>query len=144
MPAIVEKARECGVRIALENTWDDRPEVLRHLKELLPGWSDVGFCLDAGHVNVYSQLPVRRWWRSLGDEVAAVHLHDNDGLSDDHLPPGRGTADFGTLVRFLSEARPMPFLELEVDQAYASEGRDYIMGLFDSVRRTRAGYADAP
>ncbi|MCK4235992.1 MAG: TIM barrel protein, partial [Candidatus Krumholzibacteria bacterium] len=36
MPQVVEKAQEFGVTIALENTWEDRPEVLDYLASLLP------------------------------------------------------------------------------------------------------------
>ncbi len=144
MPHLIEKARAHGVEIALENTWDDRPEVLRHLASLLRECGGVRFCLDTGHMNVYSQLPVRRWWRSLGDDVAALHLHDNDGLSDDHLPPGRGTVDFVILVKLLLEARRIPFLELEVDVADAAGGRDYLVSLFDRMRRARTERAAVP
>ncbi|HUV36431.1 MAG TPA: sugar phosphate isomerase/epimerase family protein [Patescibacteria group bacterium] len=139
MPRLVENARARGVQIALENTWDDRPEVLHHLRNLLPDPGAVAFCLDTGHTNVYSQLAVRRWWRSLGDDIAAIHLHDNDGLSDDHLPPGRGTVDFETLVNLLLECRRPPILELEVDPERAVEGRDYIGALFERMRLERAG-----
>lgn len=139
MPRLVEKARAHGVTIALENTWDDRPEVLRHLTSLLRESGGIKFCLDTGHMNVYSQLPVRRWWRCLGDDVAVLHLHDNDGLSDDHLPPGRGTVDFEILVKLLLETHRSPLLELEVDHPDAAEGRDYIVALFERVRRERTG-----
>ncbi len=137
MPRLVEKARSRGVTIALENTWDDRPEVLLHLRELLPERNNVKFCLDTGHLNVYSQLPLRRWWRSLGDDIAAVHLHDNDGLSDDHLPPGGGTVDFEALVELVLEMRAMPLLDLEVDHPRVSEGRDYLVGLFTRFEKGR-------
>ena len=130
MPSLVEKAHRKGVTIALENTWDDRPEVLLHLKALLPERNNVMFCLDTGHLNVYSQLPLRRWWRCLGDDISAIHLHDNDGLSDDHLPPGRGTVDFETLVELLLDMRRMPLLDLEVDHPRGNKRRAGHMGCF--------------
>jgi sugar phosphate isomerase/epimerase len=144
MPRLVEKACAHGVTIALENTWDDRPEVLQHLRELLPRRDGVGYCLDTGHMNVYSRLPVRRWWHCLGDEIVALHLHDNDGLSDDHLPPGRGTFDFETMVSLLNGVRSMPLLDLEVDHALVRDGRDYLIKLFERVRVVRARGAAGP
>ena len=139
MPGLIEKAARHGITIALENTWDDRPEVLLYLRDLLPDSADLRFCLDTGHMNVYSRIPVRRWWRCLGDDVVALHLHDNDGLSDDHLPPGRGTVDFEMLVGLLPDDNRMPLLELEVDEESAVEGRDYLETLFERHRRERAG-----
>jgi sugar phosphate isomerase/epimerase len=128
MPGIFDRAGELGVTIALENIWDDRPDVLLHLADLIPG-HDVAFCLDTGHVNVFSRLPVRLWWDAIGDRVATIHLHDNDGLSDDHLEPGRGTFDFPGLVSCIEEAGRMPLLDLEVDISDAERGRLYIEGL---------------
>lgn len=131
MPRIIDRAGELGVTVALENTWDDRPEVLQHLAYLVPG-GDVAFCLDTGHVNVFSRLPVRRWWDAIGDRVATIHLHDNDGLSDDHLEPGGGTFDFAELVRCIEGTERMPLLDLEVDLPDAERGRLYIEGLMRS------------
>jgi sugar phosphate isomerase/epimerase len=129
MPRIVERAMELGVTLALENTWDDRPEVLLHLAELLPA-GGVKFCFDTGHVNVFSRLSVGRWWEAIGDRVVAIHLHDNDGLSDDHLAPGRGTFDFSSLIHCLVASGFSPLLDLEVDLPAAEEGRTYFEGLF--------------
>ena len=128
MPHIADRARELGVTIALENTWDDRPEILLHLADLIPG-DDVAFCLDTGHVNVFSRLHVGRWLDALGDRIAAIHLHDNDGLSDDHLVPGEGTFDFPALARRIAVMKKSPLLDLEVDVADAERSRSYIEGL---------------
>jgi sugar phosphate isomerase/epimerase len=129
MPQIVKKARGFGVTLALENTWEDRPEVLAHLLGMLPR-DEVGVCLDTGHLNAFSSLPVARWWNCVGDRIVALHLHDNDGISDDHLAPGRGTFDFGTLAGFLEGLDPFPLIDLEVDHAHALEGRRYLEGIF--------------
>jgi sugar phosphate isomerase/epimerase len=142
MPRLIEEARRHGVSIALENTWDDRPEVLDHLRNLLPDREPLKFCLDTGHMNVYSRLPVRRWWECLGREVAALHLHDNDGLSDDHLPPGGGTFDFEMMVSLIDGVRPLPLLDLEVDHERVGEGRHYLVGLFNRIRNAARGPAE--
>jgi sugar phosphate isomerase/epimerase len=131
MPRIVDRARELGITIALENTWDDRPEILMHLADLIGG-GDVRFCLDTGHVNVFSRLSIRHWWNAVGDRTAALHLHDNDGLSDDHLEPGKGTFDFTGLARCLRESGLVPLLDLEVDLSDAEYGRLYIERLLQT------------
>jgi len=129
MPAILEKANTLGVRIAVENAWEERPEALERLVELLPG-GEVMVCLDMGHINAFSRLPVQRWWDVLGEKVIALHLHDNDGLSDDHLPPGRGIFDFPALARILRDREPLPLMTLEVDIEQAAAGRLYLESLF--------------
>lgn len=130
MPRVLERARELGVEIVLENTWEDHPEVIRHLMDLLPA-GEVGVCMDTGHINVFSHLPLARWWKVLGERVLALHLHDNDGLSDDHLRPGRGTFDFPLLVKYLKDRNPMPLMDLEIEMRDAREGRLYLEGLFE-------------
>jgi len=129
MPVIVESALELGVALALENSWEDRPEVLEFLLDVRPA-GELKVCLDTGHLNVFSRLPISRWWKVLGEKVVALHLHDNDGLSDDHLPPGKGTFDFRTLINLLKTCDPLPLIDLEVDHEHAVEGRRYLESLF--------------
>lgn len=129
MPAIVEKAGECGITLALENTWDDVPEVLLHLAGLI-GPDKVGFCIDTGHVNVFSRQPLRRWWDALSSRLVALHLHDNDGISDDHIVPGKGTFDFVELGGYIRKlGRPL-LLDLEVDVTAAVESRTSLEKFF--------------
>ncbi|MGD1047163.1 MAG: sugar phosphate isomerase/epimerase family protein [Candidatus Krumholzibacteriaceae bacterium] len=129
MGPILVKARGLGVRVALENVWEERPEVLARLIDVLPG-RDAMVCLDTGHLTAFSRLPAARWWEVLGERVVALHLHDNDGLSDDHLPPGEGIFDFPSLVALLRERPSLPLMTLEVDLAGAERGREYLEGLF--------------
>ncbi|MFA4948376.1 MAG: sugar phosphate isomerase/epimerase family protein [Candidatus Krumholzibacteriia bacterium] len=129
MGPILEKARGLGVRIALENVWEERPEELARLIEVLPD-REAMVCLDTGHINAFSRLPVARWWELLGERVIALHLHDNDGSSDDHLPPGRGIFDFPALAEILRGRAPLPLMTFEVDVAGAIEGRAYLEALF--------------
>jgi sugar phosphate isomerase/epimerase len=128
MPRIVARAADLGVTIAFENTWEDRPEILVHLLDLLPG-AAAGVCLDTGHLNVFSRIPLRRWWERLGDRVIALHVHDNDGMSDDHLVPGSGTFDFGALGRLVRGMRRPPLISFEVPLPNAAQGRRYFQEL---------------
>ena len=56
-----------------------------------------GICLDTGHFNLFSKIGLREWIGIIRPYIMELHLHDNYGVSDDHLPPGRGTFDFKTL-----------------------------------------------
>lgn len=102
--AEVERRR---VRIALENhtpaivprALGDRPEEIRWLLAGLPSdW--VGMTVDIGHAHVqgdidsYLAMPCER--------VFNVHMHDNNGIQDDHLPPGRGTVQWRRVLSVLA------------------------------------------
>jgi lactate dehydrogenase-like 2-hydroxyacid dehydrogenase len=38
--------------------------------------------------------------------IKHVHLHDNDGISDLHLPPGEGKIDAGSVLRDIWDVQP--------------------------------------
>lgn len=57
----------------------------------------LGTVLDVGHANTCGSLDV-----FLADQdVLHVHLHDNAGCCDDHLPLGRGNIDFGPVLEMI-------------------------------------------
>lgn len=89
---------EYGVRVAVENmgSWE-----MCHFRDtgLLPeiAGSDLSFCLDVGHAHLNNVLDM---FLSLGSPCL-VHVHDNCGSSDDHLPPGMGSMDYPSLLERL-------------------------------------------
>ena len=52
-----------------------------------------GLCLDTGHLNLLSIDP-RSYMPILGKRIKALHIHDNDGISDIHKAPYTGTLDW--------------------------------------------------
>lgn len=75
----VALAKECGVKLAIENTRVARP--VCYLLDNLH--SDAfGFCWDSGHENFCS--PDIDFLSLYGDRLIAMHLHDNDGTNDMH------------------------------------------------------------
>ncbi len=59
-------------------------------------------CLDTGHAHVCG-MPLGTAVRLLGSRLATMHVHDNNGKSDQHLAPLAGTADFVDFAAALSE-----------------------------------------
>lgn len=88
-----EKATEIGVKIAIENIFEDEPSNLKLLMERMDS-DNFGICFDTGHCNLFSKVPLADWIEALNPYIAELHLHDNDGSSDQHLPIGEGTFDF--------------------------------------------------
>jgi sugar phosphate isomerase/epimerase len=87
--------------LLLENIFERNPYTLAELLSKLPS-PPFGFCLDTGHFQVFSEVPLSEWFQALGPYLREVHLHDNSGSGDDHLPPGRGAFDFNDLFQRLS------------------------------------------
>ena len=83
-----ELSESYGIRILVENAQDVDPTPLRMLMEKVHS-DKIGVCLDIGHAN-YSRAPVNQWFEELGQWIQYMHLSDNMGAFDDHLPLGKG------------------------------------------------------
>lgn len=92
-----ELAEQYPVRICLENAQDMDPTPLGKLMEKVHS-QRIGVCLDIGHIH-YSRVPVDQWFAQLGQWAAYLHLSDNMGGFDDHLPLGRGSIDWALVNR---------------------------------------------
>ena len=109
---LVKRAESCKVPLLLENVWEYDPYLHKELFESLES-PCFGFCLDVGHQNSFSRTILAIWLEVLSPFLKEMHLHDNDGTGDDHLPIGRGNIDFGLLFGFLKENGIEPLLTLE-------------------------------
>ncbi|MEW6358504.1 MAG: sugar phosphate isomerase/epimerase family protein [Planctomycetota bacterium] len=56
----------------------------------------VGLNLDIGHANITGNL--EELLTRFGDRLRNIHLHDTDGKTDGHAPPGEGTVDWPGLL----------------------------------------------
>lgn len=59
----------------------------------------VGACLDTGHAALSGDLQILI--RKLAGHLRMLHVHDNRGAGDEHLPPGDGTIDWDRVMREL-------------------------------------------
>lgn len=109
---VAEAAEEAGVDIYLENVFDAVPDHLLRLRAAV-GSRRLGFCFDAAHAALFSRLAVRKWVAALGPDLREMHIHDNRGLRDDHLPAGEGSIDFRGVLHAARDAGITPILTVE-------------------------------
>jgi sugar phosphate isomerase/epimerase len=95
---INKRASDMGVKIAIENIFEDEPENLRVLAEEMNS-ENFGLCFDTGHFNLFSKLPLAKWLEMIKMYIVELHLHDNSRYADQHLPIGDGDFDFAALFR---------------------------------------------
>lgn len=90
--AIMQIQKACSARILIENIPNgvtmDRVLEFRSVSEL----PELGICYDIGHAHLPGADKV-----DLAD-VNAMHVHDNDGESDQHLWPFEGRIDWPALI----------------------------------------------
>jgi sugar phosphate isomerase/epimerase len=109
---LIALARDTGTMIALENVYEKEPNILRRLFELLSS-DHICFCFDTGHFNVFSYAPLSVWLAEMGKYLGHLHLHDNHGRTDEHLPVSCGTFPFIELFETLRTIKAKPTLTLE-------------------------------
>lgn len=89
-----------SLMIMLENIFEETPSTLLALFDHFRD-KNLFFCFDSGHFNLFSTIPLEGWLVPLKDRIREMHLHDNHGKSDEHLPIGRGDFPFRELKAFL-------------------------------------------
>lgn len=114
---LIPEAEKNGIVLTLENA--EHPGGSRF--ELRPfaerfASPSFGFCYDSGHANVMDASPESlETLRDMQKDIVCVHLHDNDGTLDLHLPPGRGTVRWNVLLDELCKAPRLSLLQNEVN-----------------------------
>ena len=109
---VTEAAERAEVDIYIENVFDEVPDHLLRLRAAV-GSKRLGFCFDAGHATLFSRLPVQKWIEAFGPDLRELHLHDNRGIRDDHLPVGEGSINFRGVLLAAGDAGAEPILTVE-------------------------------
>lgn len=110
---LIEAAERKNVRVALENVRS--AEHLAYVFSRIDS-DHLKFCYDSGHENCFTKQG--GLLDLYGDRLAALHLHDNDGESDQHALPGEGTVNWGQVMRKLNHARYGGVISLEVTNIF--------------------------
>lgn len=87
-----ELCRNHGLRLLVENVGGPDSSIFRYdefVHFLDDAGENVGYLIDAGHANLCG-WDIPRLIGDLGTRLSALHLHDNDGIRDGHLPVGEG------------------------------------------------------
>jgi len=114
--ALIEDCKKYHVTVCLENMFtghngrvvqaicSDMAEAARYIDALneIAGEKCFAFCLDIGHLallgrNIYTSIC------QIGKHIETLHIHDNNGMSDQHLFPYMGIIDWNAFCRGLKE-----------------------------------------
>lgn len=117
-PPLLEEAKKLGLLVALENIFEPNPDLLGTLLDTL-SVPHFGHCFDVGHWRLFAETEMTDWFARLGPRLLHLHLHDNFGRADDHLPVGAGNIDFSELFSLLRGLDTAPTMTLEVNDRQA-------------------------
>ena len=114
---ICDHAEEFGMRIAVENMLNIEsmlgrtPEEIQGILENVRR-ENLGFVFDVGHANTNGNVDS---FLALKEKMVHVHVHDNKGARDEHLPVKSGNVNWRRVAkglegyegRFVTEARTL-------------------------------------
>ena len=108
-----------GVQIVLENVLETEPQ---WLLDIVKGVDDprLRLCLDIGHVNAYSKIPVADWLKEWAPYLSHFHIHNNDGSWDTHNALMDGSIPVKEFLEQASRLCPNATFTLELMEAEKS------------------------
>jgi sugar phosphate isomerase/epimerase len=115
------------VRLMLENAPPENRALLESLEcfsYVMKSVPALSFHLDVGHAFIENRMRgVRDYLDAFGDRLAHVHMHDNHGKQDEHLPLGKGKIDVREVIRLLKEVNYAGTITFEVFSSHADAVR---------------------
>ena len=135
---IIDTARRFNVTVCLENMWADKGgkifdsscsdpyEACDYIDTLndMAGEELFAFCFDVGHANICGRH-MQNTLRVLGKRVKTLHIHDTDGMNDNHTvcyacasPGGRPMTDYEGFLAGLRDIGYDGYLNFEVVSAF--------------------------
>lgn len=112
LQSFLPQAEALQCPLCVENVYETEPTILRKLLDRVNS-PYLRFCFDTGHHNVFAAAPVGFWIDMMSPYLAQLHIHDNQGVHDQHLPPGEGNFPFSDLFAMLRSRKLAPIVTLE-------------------------------
>lgn len=132
---LCEEAATAGVAIVLEHVSEGGPQQLENIVEITNRVKQLRFHLDSGHAKLEARHDrFGEYLDKLGDKLLHVHLSDNDGTADQHLPLDavvRNPTDWPTHIQLLKRSGYDGTVTLEI----FSPSREYLLLSRDLVQR---------
>ncbi len=117
---IVRNAKAFDISIVYEPI-DSPYDNVKNIAEILDSVPDLYLHIDIGHANLSGRNP-EEFIKKLHKRLKHIHLHDNDGNRDLHLPIGAGKINWGRLIRVLKK-----YYDGTITLEIFSQDRDFVL-----------------
>ncbi|UCD99735.1 MAG: sugar phosphate isomerase/epimerase [Chloroflexota bacterium] len=118
LETIIAKADQLGLCVCLENMFPRTGSFFEpaDFTEILERFPNLKLTLDSGHANIGSQNDNRifEFVKQFNHRIGHIHISDNLGKRDDHLPIGEGTINFYKIAKVLKECGYDDTITLEI------------------------------
>lgn len=106
MRELTKRAQKLGVNLIIENLCRQKNKVHLFTNEeyfqIFENIPEAKSLIDIGHANV-NGLDIEKFLAINGPRVKGFHVHNNDGISDQHLDYHKGTADIRTIMHWIGK-----------------------------------------
>lgn len=114
---LVDYAARFNMGVMIENLPQGKKKIFEpaDYKHIFRRVKGLGFHLDVGHAFIWGGMRgVEKYIKTFKDRLWHIHLHDNHGELDEHLPIGEGSIDFRKVVKALKRIGYNRTITLEV------------------------------
>jgi len=131
LAAIIDRAQTLGLCVCLENMFPKCRAFVEpdDFVEILQRFPDLKLTLDTGHANIANPggRRILEFIEKFGPRIGHLHVSDNFGERDDHIPLGAGKIDFLKIINALKQTGYDDTVTLEIfseDRRELQKSRD--------------------
>ncbi|HXZ90750.1 MAG TPA: sugar phosphate isomerase/epimerase [Candidatus Dormibacteraeota bacterium] len=107
MRELAQFAAQRGIGLMLENVPPENGhplESLTYFSQVMSAVPALKFHFDVAHAFIENRMKgVKEYLETFNGRLAHIHMHDNHGKRDEHLPLGEGKIDLRKVVRLLKD-----------------------------------------
>ena len=125
---LVREAKRFNLKIMYEplETYADNVKNVSKILKMVPG---LFLHLDIGHANLFGKKP-EEFIKKFSNKIKHVHLHDNNGDKDLHLPMGCGSIEWEKILKILKK-----YYDGTITLEVFSKDKDYVLLAKEKLRK---------
>lgn len=140
LETIVRRADGLGLELCLENMFPKTNSLTEpdHFESVFEMFPSLKLTLDVGHANIGSKggRRILEFITRFPDRLSHIHVSDNFGKEDNHLPLGAGTVDYARTIKAIQEAGYDGTVTFEIfsrDRNYLKTSREKFQAILENV-----------
>ncbi len=106
---------EHGITLCVENILPPQLSDIEDLKEMFDNIKSLKMTLDIGHAYIKGGIKeIEELAKKFKRRIIHLHVHDNNGKVDEHLPLGVGTINFKGIAKTIKQLKNCKTVVLEI------------------------------
>lgn len=128
LKSLVKEAKKYKLTVIYEPI-DTSKDTLENVSKILNNVPGLYLLLDFGHANLFDRTP-EEFIRKFHKKLKHVHMHDNNGREDQHLPLGMGNMNLDNVIKLLKR-----YYDGTITLEIFSRDKDYVLLSRDKLKK---------